>query len=439
MKIQLMTKRILAMALALAIGLSTLTHPLTVYADSSKVVTLGADLSDEQKQLILNYFGVTENEVDIVVVTNADEHRYLDNIATAQQIGRRTFSCSYIEPTNSGGIHIKTVNLNWVTCDMIRNALITSGISNCNVIAAAPIEVSGTGALTGIFMAYEQASGEQLDEEKVEIASEELVTTMSIAEDIGQEEASTMLSDLKEEIIVSGIEDAEAIADKIETYVSENKIELTEDQKWQIVELLLKISKQDYDIEEIKKAYKTINETIDEVKEASEKAKNIFQKIWEWLKELWQKITGTYEEIKKTEQYEKAKEALGILAETNDNLLGKDTVVTDTDEYIDLGEESIDEQEEHKESWLDKIKNPFSGNKESEQEAESTEATDVVTFEDFGKLEEIETEEMETEEMETEISTSMLEYVTYDMQNETSESNENTQNFGSPSLDEITK
>ena len=42
---------------------------------------------------------------------------------------------------------------------MIASTLLTSGVENCNVVAGSPIEVSGTGALTGIMMAYEKASG----------------------------------------------------------------------------------------------------------------------------------------------------------------------------------------------------------------------------------------------------------------------------------------
>lgn len=41
-----------------------------------------------------------------------------------------------------------------------------SGVENCNVIAASPIEVSGTGALTGIMMAYEKATGTTLNEDQ---------------------------------------------------------------------------------------------------------------------------------------------------------------------------------------------------------------------------------------------------------------------------------
>lgn len=312
--------------------LTVLSTPIISLADSSKVVTLGVDLSEEQRSLMLNYFNVTENEVMVVDVTNQDEHRYLDGVATQQQIGTHTYSCSYIEPTNEGGINIKTANLNWVTCDMIRNALITSGITNCNVICASPIEVSGTGALTGIFMAYEQVSGEELDAEKVEIASEELIKTMDIAETIGQEEASNVVSDLKEEIIVNEVTSEEDIQSAVNIYIQDNKIEITDEQKESLVELLLKISQQEYNIDEIKKTYEDLRNTVEDIKEVTTETKNFLEKIIDWIVTLWQKITGTYEEIKNSEEYEAVKDQIGILSETKDSLLGDNTVITSTSE-----------------------------------------------------------------------------------------------------------
>ena len=41
-------------------------------ADAMKVVTLGADLSAEQQQRMLNYFKVDTNEAQIMYITNAD-------------------------------------------------------------------------------------------------------------------------------------------------------------------------------------------------------------------------------------------------------------------------------------------------------------------------------------------------------------------------------
>ncbi len=62
---------------------------------------------------------------------------------------------------NSG----KVANLTFVTSSMIASTLLTSGVENCNVVAGSPIEVSGTGALTGIMMAYEKARGKNFSSE----------------------------------------------------------------------------------------------------------------------------------------------------------------------------------------------------------------------------------------------------------------------------------
>ena len=151
--------------------------PMAAQADSSKVVTLGANLSEEQKTSMYEYFGTSPDQVETIEVTNADERKYMEGIATEAEIGKRTFSCAYVEPTSEGGIQVKVANLTFVTSSMIASTLLTSGMENCNVVAAAPIEVSGTGALTGIMMAYETASGEELSEEQKAAAVEELVTT----------------------------------------------------------------------------------------------------------------------------------------------------------------------------------------------------------------------------------------------------------------------
>lgn len=329
-------KRILTAIIVTAIIITSVFHsePIRVYADEAKVVTLGADLSKEQRATILNYLNVNENEVVIVEVNNKEEHEYLDGIATQQQIGTHTYSCSYIEPTHDGGIHIKTANINWVTCEMIRNALVTSGVNNCNIICVSPIEVSGTGALTGIFKAYGQATGEELDEEKVKIASEELITTMSLAEEIGQNEASAVIEEVKEEVIESKVSE-EQVVELVDKYLSENNINLTDSQKESLVELMKKISTQEYNIDDIKKAYTDLAEKAKELKEKSEEALGLLDKITNWLSDLWAKISGTYAEKKKADEESAITEQLGILSQTNDAALGANTVTTVTEEQAD--------------------------------------------------------------------------------------------------------
>ena len=47
---------------------------------------------------------------------------------------------------------------------MYRNVLVTAGITDASVMISAPYPVSGTAALSGIYKAYEDVTGGQLDE-----------------------------------------------------------------------------------------------------------------------------------------------------------------------------------------------------------------------------------------------------------------------------------
>ena len=196
-------KKITSLILCGAIILGSINF---AFADGSRVVTLGANLSKEQRATMLKYFGVDENEVVIVEVNNQEERKYLQGVATEAQLGKKTFSCAYVEPTKPGsGINVKTANITWATSSMIASIMSTVGIEDANVVAAAPFPVSGTGMMTGIMKAFEDATGEPLDEEKKEIASEELIITGDLADDIGgdsgQDKATGIINDIKTEII----------------------------------------------------------------------------------------------------------------------------------------------------------------------------------------------------------------------------------------------
>lgn len=47
---------------------------------------------------------------------------------------------------------------------MYKNALATAGITDAKVLISAPFPVSGTGALTGIYKAYEDMTGVSLND-----------------------------------------------------------------------------------------------------------------------------------------------------------------------------------------------------------------------------------------------------------------------------------
>ena len=214
-------------------------------ADSMKVVTLGADLSDEQKNTMMRYFNVDSSQVQILTITNQDERDHLS---------------AYVKPTQSGGIKVRTANLNWVTCNMIATSLSTSGVKNCEVVAACPFEVSGTGALTGIQMAYETATGEQLDSTKKELATEEMVVTGTLADEVGKNDATTVMNNSKMQVIKDNVQNVDDIYNIVINVAQENNVTLDSDQIDQIVNLLQQIAQQDYNYDDVKATLEQVNQ-----------------------------------------------------------------------------------------------------------------------------------------------------------------------------------
>lgn len=339
-------KKVLPIMMAAAITCTGI--PMVAQADSSKVVTLGANLSEEQKTSMYDYFGTSADKVETIEVTNADERKYMEGIASEAQIGTRTYSCSYVEPTTSGGIQVKVANLTFVTSSMIASTLTTSGVENCNVVAASPIEVSGTGALTGIMMAYETASGETLNEDQKATATEELITTGELADAVGQQEATDLMNEVKGEVIEEGLTDPSEIQDAVNDAAEKYNITLTQEQMDKITALMESISQYDYDV----KAFK---ETLDNL---AGKEKGFFAKVWESIKGVF---TGGSDDG-------------GIINGTNDDALGADAIIDST---LDSVKDAANEAKE--EGFWDKVvnffKNLFGGDDaDKEEDAESEDA-----------------------------------------------------------------
>ena len=237
---------------------------LPAMADSMKVVTLGADLTDAQKNTMMKYFNVDSSQVQILTITNQDERDHLSAYVPIEQIGTRTVSCAYVKPTQSGGIKVRTANLNWVTCNMIATSLSTSGVKNCEVVAACPFEVSGTGALTGIQMAYETATGEELDSAKKELATEEMVVTGNLADEVGKNDATTVMNNSKMQVIRDNVQNADDIYNIVVNVAQQNNVNLDSDQIDKIVSLLQQIAQQDYNYDDVKATLEQVDQNTSE-------------------------------------------------------------------------------------------------------------------------------------------------------------------------------
>lgn len=212
-------------------------------------LALGADLSEEQRNTVLSLMGIDAaglNNYDVVYVNNSEEHQYLDSYVESSKIGSKSWSSVVIVKRDKGnGLNISTKNITYCTVGMYKNALTTAGITDADIIVAGPKPISGTAALVGIFKAYEEMSGEKVQENVVDAALNELVVTGQLEDAIdglSNEEVEEFIAYIKSVIAEKGLTDESSINQAIDDACKKYGVTLDDAERQKIVDLLLKIT-----------------------------------------------------------------------------------------------------------------------------------------------------------------------------------------------------
>lgn len=249
MKIKNIMKKTAALILAAGLTVPLYTNSVLAAVGDEKI-SLGADLSEDQKAEVLRLLDITDlDDSEVIYVTNEEEHEYLDAYVSYDKIGDTALSSSKIILKDDGyGINVTTYNINYCTVGMYQSALATAGVKNADVYVAGPAKISGTAALVGIMKAYNTASDGSLNEENVEAATQELAVTSELGEAIDDpEKAEQIVAKLKEELDnVENMDDA-AIDEKIKEVASELDVSLSDSEISSIRELLRKLGSLDID------------------------------------------------------------------------------------------------------------------------------------------------------------------------------------------------
>ena len=230
---------------------------VVITSEDKPYLALGADLSADQQHTVLSLMGIEAKDLgnyDVVYVNNKEEHQYLDSYIASSAIGTRSLSSVVITQTKKGdGLRISTYNINYCTVGMYKNALATAGISDANIIVAGPFELSGTCALVGILKAYEEMTGEALNEEIVDAAMDELVTTGLLNEsiDADPEVVEALIADLKEQIAKGALKSEESMRSAIDETAKKYGVSLSGEEKEKLLRLLEKLKGLDLDWESI--------------------------------------------------------------------------------------------------------------------------------------------------------------------------------------------
>ncbi len=239
-----MLKKIIAVVLTLALGIAFAVPALA--ADQDARVVIGADNTEAQIGEIYKYFGINRGDVQELQVTNDEERHYLEGLVPDAKIGNVALSCVFIEPNDGGGLETSINNINWVTEKMYKSALATAGITDAKVKITAYKPVSGTGALAGIYKAYENMTGEVLDETAKNTAIEELVVTGELKDALGDVSVD-IINDLKGKLSETKNMTDEQIIELIKETATKYEVTLTEDQIQQILGLIKKFNELNID------------------------------------------------------------------------------------------------------------------------------------------------------------------------------------------------
>lgn len=228
--------------------LCTFLWGMTVCAAPSEtpVIALGADLSEEQKATVLSMMGVSGQDLSnytVITITNADEHKYLDSYVDPAVIGTRALSSVMVTPAEKGhGVVVTTQNIDYCTTGMYRNALLTAGVEDADIMVVGPSQISGTAGLIGAVKAYEQVSGEPVSDEVLDTAMNELVTTGDIVtKSASDEEVEALIAYIKAKLAAGELENEEDIRKAIEEGEQKFGVALEESEEQQVVDFMLKI------------------------------------------------------------------------------------------------------------------------------------------------------------------------------------------------------
>lgn len=255
------------------------------------VVTLGADLDSAQQKQMLDLFGIDRATTTVINVTNAEERTYLEGAVPDDMLGTRAISSAYVHVKDDGsGIKVQTKHITYVTARTYANALATAGVKDADVYAAAPFDVSGTAALTGVFKAFEEATGKPIPEAAKEVATQELVDTAAVGKQVGDADAiARLVEQVKLEIVKQGLDDPAAIREVVVRIAAELKIDLTSAQIDQLVQMLVQVQSLNLDLGKLQQQMKDFQ---DKIGLTNQQAQGIWESLKSFFTNIWTSIFG---------------------------------------------------------------------------------------------------------------------------------------------------
>lgn len=277
----------------------------------------GADLEGRDLQQTENDLGVDDNYETYSVNVN-DVSNYIPSSSNLSYI----YSSATIEHKKwAKGVDVKIDtpnNITKVTSEQYQNAAITAGIKNAEIHIASVDQVTGEGALAGIYKAYEE-KGNDLNAEDIQNSNQEMNNLGTISEEnkdkdgYSDEALNASIADIKEQLAdIKQSQDKQITKQQVEDTVnkvlderglseilSDNQIQMINNNMVNVANSNALTSDPKAFKQNSKDVLKNIEKNSDDLlNKAKDKAKdlnteenrNLLQRIWDGIVEIIQSI-----------------------------------------------------------------------------------------------------------------------------------------------------
>ncbi|SFA77721.1 MULTISPECIES: DUF1002 domain-containing protein [unclassified Bacillus (in: firmicutes)] len=231
---------------------------------------------------------ITVNGDDLVTYIKGDKH---SNMYSSAKITRKD--------TGEGLVinQVTPKNITEVTDEMYANALLTAGIQDAVVDVASPVKVSGHSALVGIYKAYDEGKGTELDKERTEVANEELnlATDLAKKEGMDQDKVSELLTEIKKEIAEQNPATKEEVEKIIDDKLKALGLELSAADRQLLVDLFEKMRGLNINFDNVQSQLEDLSKDIQQrIEEAVGENKGFIESVSNFFKELIDAIKGIF-------------------------------------------------------------------------------------------------------------------------------------------------
>ena len=275
------------------------------------VMTLGTSLTSDQRQGTISALSSQMNDSNYSTLTvNGDTLvKYLNPSGSSFTSNSGVWSSALIEPTSSGsGINVNIVNYNGknnittITADQYRNAALTAGIADANIYVTSATPIDGSGALAGIYAAY-QKDGNSLNQSQVNAAQNEMGVLSGITQankgtdGYTDQQLNNAVAGMKSDLAKAGTNVSKTkITNIVNNNLQQNNLQniINNNQKTQLINLMVQIKDSG--------ALKNSNFKQQAQKLSSDitsKAKNIFDKLntqenRNFIQKIWDGIVSFF-------------------------------------------------------------------------------------------------------------------------------------------------